>query len=267
MPYPDLHQIIEELGRLDKSLLKHQAQLERILLELTKNQPEVLVSPEFKDRLLKQLMIKARELQREHLLEKSARSPFWGGSWGWALRGGLTVSVLVLVVSVWAANSGYLVWPNEGVNQKIAFKESGKLSQADSLSERAFGPLTLSSAGSGGASVVLEAASPSQQMLGVTATPPNSTYLPQADSAVDPVPYYRYDGSDFSQPEVQVAVLKRKSFSTNEASVQQKKILVDPQGRQPLDLSTFKELKIETINLTEASQDGYNVYLDNNQGS
>jgi len=250
-------QILNELYELDASLKNYDKELKKIINHILKTKPETKFDEKFKQTLRREIMNRIQEIKEKKAKKLRLTSIFSLPTPAYALAG---ITMIVFVV-------GGIYFSQKST--PIALDFEGELS-IQSLGKNAFGVLssenamlngsdTVTGKGAGSFSVNEQAAVSSSQ-AGVGAGGDSRLVLP----APDFVNYsYVYKGEDFEIETDRVNILKRRMGDGAAADLAK---LITSADLGLVDLSSFRNSKVEVLNLVEDKDFGYSVYVNFYEG-
>ncbi len=251
--------VLNDLYAIDGGLKTHQAELEKIILDIAALRPEAKFDENFRQQLRGLLMARAGELAKEKVQRQPIFNIF-GARLSYAIVGGLGVIVIFVAVGYWLNQKGIKLIP--GQSQPVSEQAFNKVALAD----HAFGSLT-----SEGQSAVPQGLGGG----GGVATDNNS----QPSSSIAPVPnglgggggvmppyytYYKfvYTGAPLELNDKTVEVLRRLGFDQGTGGLAS---LLNSFGA--INIGSFDSLKVQNVNLAEDKDFGYQISLNIVEGS
>ncbi len=223
--------ILEDIYKIDDSLRVRGPQLEKIVAEILEAKPEVSIDEKFKKELYKELMERVSGLKQKRVPRVKLSYAFVGA-----------VAVIVIVVGVGIFHTK---------DSRVEFKFT-----KTSLNDKAFGPLVTAQGGQ-------PASAPEGRDKGVgggamgggggmAGTP--------GQKIADYFPEYVYTGEDIKLEQTKVEVLRRKNRMEPLG-------ILESFGLGLVDLSVFKDAKIQTVNFVQDKEYGYNVSINFEEGT
>lgn len=250
--------ILAELYAIDANFKNYQDKLEKIILELLSAKPEVKFDEEFKQQLLSELLIRAKELK----ISKPVRAFRWADffstpKFAYAFSGAI-IALLVLVPVIYFANkSGYfLSRPQAKLTPDISITRTA---------DNAFGPLfsqeqlgeAVGLGGGGGVSAI----GLKEGVVPAPAPVPGEVTVIRPDFISY---HYVYKGDEFTLENEKVEVLRREKGQSARSGIRN---LLSSMDFGAIDLSTFKNLEVKRIELSQDKDLGYSMYIDFYEGT
>lgn len=238
----NIKQILEDLYAVDSSLKKHEAELIDIINKLIASKPRIKFDENFQNQLRAELLEKFNKLDNKQPKFNFMNKLYY-------VTGALAVLVLLVVTP------GLM-------DKKTSAPASIKFSpQIQKLSQRAFGSLSNPNEN------YSESISAAPQAIGMggggggvaTADGKMMEIMPY-----EPIVYkYVYEGEDFTVDGSQMDVLKRVRGAVSQMDA---KNIMQSLNFDNLDLSSFGNLLVRNISLSEDKNFGYYVFLDFYEG-
>jgi len=253
--------ILNDLYKIDPTLREHEAELVEVIQQLMSSRPNQEITDDFRLELRNQILKMAREIKLHTTFGKSKfrwtnmfMSPVLKPA-GLVIGGVLLA--LIITVPIILNQSGGVVENIKGVNDFFVLEitESkdeafGKLSLDGGESQLATAPEGVVTDGRGGGGVMMSAESDSTaQKIGM----PAPEYMEQINYE------YKYTGEDFTIDEQEMAVFQRIKDSKAGTGVAAYLSGLNFQG---LDLSKFKNAKVQNFSIVEDKENGYMVSVD-----
>jgi len=285
----EIQKIIEDLYKMDPSLKKYEKELKQLIEKLIEARPDIKLDKKFAENLKIQLMERAKELSGVDLSKLPQQLGFLKkllfGLSGVAVAGLILVVVLSSNFFGYKLPGGSSVMFENSVSQKgdNAFVDFGKIQTSQD------GQALYNNSGVGGgapaseanymakteeATVSAEVATPTEGAMvrsmavsgdtvsstGVSEGSPGSGAIaPMPPYYGDPTYKYVYKGTLPEITEDKMNVYKYSTFTTDDSSLMN---ILSSFDFNLLDLKNFKDLKIDFINLSEKSDDGYAITID-----
>lgn len=238
--------ILEDIYKIDDSLRVRGPQLEKIVAEILEAKPLVSIDEKFKKELYKELMERVSGL-------KQNRANVWQWIFSKKLSYALVGAVAVVVIVV-----GVGIFHTKSSRVEFKFTKTG-------LNDEAFGPL--GTAQDGQPAGVLEGGVGGGAKGGgggmAAGTPDQAVACAgQAGCVIPPdyFPEYVYAGEDIKLEQTSVEVLRRKNRMEPLG-------ILKSFGLGLVDLSVFKDTKIQTVNFVQDKKYGYNVSINFEEGT
>jgi len=253
--------ILADLYVIDSSFRNYENELRKTILKLLSAKPYVEFDEEFKQQLRMELMARIEELKAQKT-EKAFKLPSLSGFFAspkfvYAFSGAM-ICLLVLVPVLYFTNkAGYLV-------TKPEIKLVSNISM-DKVADNAFGSLSTQGAPAN------QGVSATQEMLSVEGRGGDSVPMPMSSEAPQMViaPYrmnykYIYKGDEFTLDQEKVEVLRRQK---GEQAISGLTNLLSNMDFGVFDLSSFKDLEVQTIQLAQDKDLGYSIFINLPEGS
>jgi len=271
-----IEQLSKELFAYDKSFMEHEKEVKQLIGQLLQAKPDTKFDENFALMLRQQLMQKVENLKTE----KTAGTNF---NWRMALWPALAVVVLVV--------SGVALNQNKKTDTTVELL-SGNI-EIDRVDNNAFGKLALEpvafgrgSGGGGGAETMSDSVTVTQTTVSGTAGNSALTTLTAPQATAEPAigfsagmggggsgtdakmiaPYpsirYVYKGDELILDQTEVNVYRRQKGLTSSAANQFLKQL----RFGLLDMTKFNNVSIDSINLMENKEYGYNIMVNFRDG-
>lgn len=254
-----IENILEDIYKIDDSLRTRGPQLEKIVAEILEAKPEVSIDEKFKKELYLELMERVSGFKQK----EATRINFWQRMFGrklsYSLVGAVITVLIVVGVGYMANQNGVLVFKTKTIETGFEFSRVA-------LDNNAFGSLidqpadvseSRDSGGGGGGTMSGGGGS------GMTAMPDQKiTCLGQTGCVIPPYyfPEYVYAGEDVKLEQTRVEVLRRKDRMESFG-------ILESFGLGLVDLSVFKDAKIQTVNFVQDKEYGYNVSINFEEGT
>jgi hypothetical protein len=251
-------QLLDELYELDPGLKEHEAELLTIITELIKHKPHVAIDAAFAQSLRRKLMAKATIM--------TDNAPTAHRSWFSVFKLGISA---VALVAITIAGTRYFDLAQNSLTAKDAIS---LLSGTESISEapsRAFGSLNMQQQAYGGiggggdaqgsAAPATEVARPQSGGGGDTATTDQKMIAPDI---YQPTTYkFVYTGDPLAAPASELPVYARqRNIGASDALIKSLKLGV-------LNLDKFTNKKLDSVNIVEDRDWGYNIRADFTNGT
>jgi len=247
MSNKQIKNILEDIYKIDDSLRVRGPQLEKIVAEILEAKPLVSIDEKFKKELYKELMERISGLKQERVT---------GFKLSYALVGALAVIVIVVGVGIFHTKSS-----------QVEFKFT-----KTSLNDEAFGPLVTAQENGQSANSADDVAESRDSGVGggakgggggMAATPDQIAVCAGQTGCVVPpyyFPEYIYTGEDIKLEQTRVEVLRRKNKMEPLG-------ILESFGLGLVDLSVFKDAKIQTVNFVQDKEYGYTVSINFEEGT
>ena len=262
-----IEQLSKELFAYDKSFMAHEKEVKQLIGQLLQAKPDTKFDENFALMLRQQLMQKVENLKTE----KTA-----GTNFNWRMALWPALAVVVLVVSGVALNQNKKTSTVQLLSGEIEIEATGK---------NAFGSLSMEAVafgrggGGGGSetSVALDSNSTSASVAAIapfaeptalvaTTEPTRSQSGGGGSDAKIMPPFisykYVYKGDDLTLDQTEVNVYRRQKGLTSSAANQFLKQL----RFGLLDMTKFNNVSIDSINLMENKEYGYNIMVNFRDG-
>lgn len=252
-----IDKILGEIFLIDPELKKHEKELKKIMQEIIDKKPDTKFDAAFKEELKARILARAEELIREKSAKKRWLKEFFTPrSLSYAFSGAITAFIIMLPV-FYSFNKGLLLENIFGGNTVDIQKNVNKITNTG---PRAFGDLAL---GAPGNEVSELAAQKESSIAGKGGG--GGLEAPESSARIG-IPYqpeivefnYLYEGEDFNLNESFLPVYKR----IKEQSSSGMKDLFSELDLETIDLSKFKNIKINNLSLTEDREYGYYVNVN-----
>ena len=254
--------ILEDIYKIDDSLRVRGPQLEKIVAEILEAKPEVSIDEKFKKELYLKLMERVSEFKQKEATRINIWQRMFGRKLSYSLVGAVITVLIVVGIGYVANQNGVLVFKTKTLETAFEFSKVA-------LNDNAFGSLKSeeqpqaalegrgNEAGSGGGGGSGTSGSG-------TAVMPDQTVAcaGQAGCVVPPYyfPEYVYTGEDVKLEQTRVEVLRRKNRMEPLG-------ILESFGLGLVDLSVFKDAKIQTVNFVQDKEYGYNVSINFEEGT
>ncbi len=246
----EIQQLLNELYAIDPGLKEHEQEVIAAIKKLQESRPDVPLDDQFIRTLREKLVTsqpKVPFLLRINELFHMKRAPLF-------MSGAAALSVLV-------ALGAFMTLQNPG----------GQVNGITLLSAGAFGSLrgeqaSISTDGLGGGSA--QSAERSSVASGLALAVPAPTSNPVADAKMIAPEYtmytYRYTGEPITVPESELSVYRRIKEVRDGDDVTR---LLSRKDFGMIDIGSFKNLKLQSVNLYQDIDDGYVMTVDLREGN
>ncbi len=253
----NIDQILQELFSVDPALKDRESELRAVIEKMLASKPDTAIDEEFV-RGLRQKLLAEADLKQAR--ERSAGSML--RIFGYAL-GGLAVVVLVVAATNYTKNNQS---PKPTLTQHDAVSIFSPKLAVNAVGNQAFGNLTrqdVAITGRGGGQESAPAG------LGGTDTfaAPMAKIAPDmaGGGLVSNIRYvYKYAGGDIALNQKQVAVYRRVKNSGSGVSAS---TLLSQLNFGLLDISKFSNAEVQSMNIVENKEFGYNFYISAQEGT
>ncbi len=259
-------EVLEELYSLDTKFKVHEPKLRELVEALLLSKPDTHFDEHFARTLRASLIPKTKKSSilspyRPHLISKLA----------YGVSGGLVTLMVIIPLAFVLTKKATVFAPGQVKNETVGIALTPQIS---SKGNNAFGSLALaSSTGSSPARAAKVQDSTStlavnpQMTTMMAVTDLSTTSEEQASTSLQakvPSKKYIYEGATFALSDAQGNVLKR---TTGVDSRKQLTSLIGSARFNLPNISTFSNLNLRTIDLSEDKKEGYSIHIDADQGS
>jgi len=241
MSKKQIKNILEDIYKIDDSLRVRGPQLEKIIVEILEAKPDVSIDEKFKKELYKELMERVSGLKQSIVPRANVWQWIFSKKLSYAFVGAVAVVIVIMVgAGIFHAN-----------DSRVEFKFT-----KTSVDAKAFGPLGTTQDGQ-----PTDASESEDSGVGGGAMGGGGgTAGTQGQRIADYFLEYVYTGEDIKLEQTRVEVLRRKN------KVEPFGIL-ESFGLGLVDLSVFKDAKIQTVNFVQDKEYGYNISINFEEGT
>jgi hypothetical protein len=255
-----IKEILSDIYNIDSSLKKYEPELIKIIKTMLDSRPKTETDEQFKEKLRIQLFQKIEQLKQKNM-SKENNLKYYLPKLAYAFSGALLLALILFPIML---QLGKITVPiEENLEENITEKQN-----------EAFGPLSIDQEQ---LNLVREGDWTADTQPGIVPEPSKSgldiegqdelisVEVGEIDSIRPPRYSYRYvyKGEDFSLENSMVKVFKR--IIDSKSSVLNN--FVNRLDLGLIDLNKFSDLEVNNINFAQESDDGYNFYIDFNNGN
>ncbi|MDP2647967.1 MAG: hypothetical protein Q8P35_01865 [Candidatus Yanofskybacteria bacterium] len=255
----NIEKILQELYAIDGSLKSHESELRQVIRAFMVNRPDISMDPAFQSELRKHITERIASIQKAQYIQPK-KLLFDMKNFNFKLGTAVIGLILAVPMLYYANERGYFGVSNERLSLNTEISPVGN---------RAFGALNGDGVAVGlgmGSGAGLGGNSSFRSQSGGGGG--DITIAPVPEGSIMPSEYfifkYVYKGEDITLEDTEVSVLRRVK---GPGALGQLDSFLGRLDLDSIDLSRFKDLKLNNVNLQEEGQNGFNIYVDLVEGA